>query len=67
MGLDKLDRRGLLGRRGPFARRGRRWGGPDRLEERGRPSRSLMVALLLACLTLITLDYRGGADSPTST
>ena len=31
-----------------------------------RPSlaRSLMVALLLACLTLITLDYHGGADSP---
>lgn len=64
MGLDKLSRRGLLSRPGLLARRGRRWGGPDRLEERGRPSRSLMVALLLACLTLITLDYRGGADSP---
>jgi rod shape-determining protein MreC len=24
----------------------------------------LLVALLLACLTLITLDYRGGSDSP---
>jgi rod shape-determining protein MreC len=44
--------------------REKRWRGTDRLEERGRPSRSLMVALLLACLTLITLDYHGGSDSP---
>ncbi len=29
-----------------------------------RPSRSLLVALLLACATLITLDYHGGTDSP---
>lgn len=29
-----------------------------------RPSRSLLVLLLLACATLITLDYRGGEDSP---
>ena len=29
-----------------------------------RPSRPLLVALLLACATLITLDYHGGADSP---
>lgn len=34
-----------------------------RLEERGRPPRSLVVALLLACATLITLDYHGGTDS----
>ncbi len=29
-----------------------------------RPSRGLLVALLLACFTLITLDARGGDDSP---
>src|SRR5215210_3016506 len=29
-----------------------------------RPSRSLLVALLMACATLITLDYHGGTDSP---
>lgn len=44
--------------------REKRWRGIDRLEERGRPSRSLMAALLLACLTLITLDYHGGSSSP---
>lgn len=42
----------------------KRWRGHDRDEERGRPSRSLMVALLLACLTLITLDHQGGSGSP---
>jgi rod shape-determining protein MreC len=40
----------------------RRLRGP--LDERSRPSRSLLVALVLASLTLITLDYRGGDDSP---
>ncbi len=44
--------------------REKRWRGIGRLDERRRPSRSLMVALLLACATLITLDYHGGADSP---
>ena len=29
-----------------------------------RPSRGLLVVLLLACFTLITLDARGGDDSP---
>lgn len=29
-----------------------------------RPSRSVMVLLVLACLTVLTLDARGGADSP---
>jgi rod shape-determining protein MreC len=29
-----------------------------------RPSRAVLVLLLLACLTLITLDARGGDDSP---
>ena len=45
-------------------RRERRWSGPGRLDERSRPSRSLLVALVLASLTLITLDYNGGDDSP---
>ena len=42
----------------------RRWRAGDRLDERHRPSRALLIALLLGCLTLITLDYRGGSDSP---
>ena len=29
-----------------------------------RPSRTALVLLLLACFTLITLDARGGEDSP---
>ena len=29
-----------------------------------RPSRGVLALLLLACATLITLDYRGGPDSP---
>ncbi len=32
--------------------------------ERPRPSRTLLVLLLLACFTLITLDARGGEHSP---
>jgi len=40
----------------------KRFRGP--IEDRPRPSRSLLVALVLASLTLITLDYRGGDDSP---
>lgn len=43
--------------------REKRWRGIDRLDQRDRPSRSVLVALVLASLTLITLDYRGGADS----
>lgn len=43
--------------------RERRWGSGD-LDERNRPSRALLVALLLACASLITLDYHGGQDSP---
>jgi rod shape-determining protein MreC len=42
--------------------RERRWRGD--LDDRNRPSPALLVALVLACLTLITLDYRGGSDSP---
>jgi rod shape-determining protein MreC len=44
--------------------RERRWNGQRELDDRARPSRSLLVALVLASLTLITLDYRGGDDSP---
>jgi rod shape-determining protein MreC len=35
----------------------------ERYGSRG-PRRSVLVALLLACATLITLDYHGGTDSP---
>ena len=51
--------------RGPrSSSRERRWGSIDRLAERNRPSRALLLALLLACASLITLDYHGGPDSP---
>jgi rod shape-determining protein MreC len=33
-------------------------------DHRQRPSRGLLVLLLLACFTLITLDARGGSHSP---
>jgi rod shape-determining protein MreC len=42
--------------------RERRWRG--NLDDRNRPSPGVLVALVLACLTLITLDYKGGSDSP---
>jgi rod shape-determining protein MreC len=42
--------------------RERRWRGG--LDDHNRPSPALLVALVLACLTLITLDYKGGSDSP---
>ena len=44
--------------------RERRWTGLDRLESRNRPPRSLLVALVLASITLITLDVSGGGSSP---
>lgn len=44
--------------------RERRWRGLDRLESRNRPPRSLLVALVLASVTMITLDFHGGTDSP---
>lgn len=44
--------------------RDKRWKGLDRLEQRDRPSRSVLVALVLACATLITLDHEGGTNSP---
>ncbi|HWJ09930.1 MAG TPA: rod shape-determining protein MreC [Nocardioides sp.] len=36
-------------------------------DDRGRPSRSLVVALLLACATLMVVDKAGGEDSPVAT
>lgn len=42
----------------------KRWKRSDRLDQRDRPSRSVLVALLLGCATLITLDHQGGDDSP---
>ena len=33
-------------------------------EPNKRPSRTVLVLLLLACFTLVTLDVRGGEDSP---
>lgn len=55
---------GKLDRRRFKAARERRWSGRGQLDEGSRPSRSLVVALVLASLTLITLDYHGGDDSP---
>lgn len=43
--------------------RERRWRGLDRLDARNRAPRSLLVALVLASATLITLDHTGGSDS----
>ncbi len=37
---------------------------PPRRPGEPRPRRSVLVALLLACATLITLDYHGGTGSP---
>jgi rod shape-determining protein MreC len=45
-------------------KRDRRWRATASLDGRDRPSRALMVALLLASATLITLDHQGGDDSP---
>lgn len=44
--------------------RERRWRGLDRLDQRKRAPRSLLVALVLASATLMTLDHQGGDDSP---
>ncbi len=44
--------------------RERRWRSLDRLEARNRPPRPLLVALVLASITLLTLDVSGGATSP---
>ncbi len=44
--------------------RERRWRSIADLDDRRRPSRALLVALVLASASLITLDHSGGADSP---
>ncbi|WP_246383308.1 rod shape-determining protein MreC [Nocardioides stalactiti] len=36
----------------------------ERLEASGMPSRSLLVALVLACVALMVVDLSGGKDSP---
>lgn len=41
----------------------KRWRSSDRAGRGGRPPGSVLVALLLACATLITLDHQGGEDS----
>jgi len=45
-------------------RRQRRSRGLDAFDSRNRPPRALLVALLLAGATLVTLDHQGGAGSP---
>ena len=42
----------------------RRWRGLDRLDDRSRPPRSLLVALVLASVTLMTLDHQVDDGSP---
>ncbi len=54
MGLDRGVTRG----------RERRWRSIADLDQRRKPSRALLVALVLASASLITLDHSGGADSP---
>jgi rod shape-determining protein MreC len=44
--------------------RERRWRSLQDLDEPRRPSRALLVALVLASVSLMTLDSQGGADSP---
>ena len=44
--------------------RERRWRGISDLDQRGKPSRALLVALLLASASLITLDHSAGALEP---
>ena len=68
MSLDTLDRR-RVSEQAPSGRlrtdrRDRRWRATARLDGPNRPSRALLVALLLACATLITLDQQGGDNSP---
>ncbi|WP_435769803.1 rod shape-determining protein MreC [Nocardioides sp. SYSU DS0651] len=50
----------------PPSQAGLRRTGPQRDpdDDPGRPSRSLVVALLLACATLMVVDSAGGDDSP---
>ena len=43
--------------------RERRWSSQEQQRRRGEPPRSLVVALVLACVTLITLDLNDTTDS----
>ncbi len=43
--------------------RERRWRAGEQEDRRSSPRTSVVVALLLACATLITLDHQGGEDS----
>lgn len=47
-----------------MAGREKRWRGLDRLEPADRTARSTLVALVLTCATLITLDHASGALDP---
>jgi rod shape-determining protein MreC len=50
---------------GDFRNRERRWRSLGDLDgDRRRPSRALLVALLLASASLIALDHQGGEESP---
>ena len=53
-----------MGAFGGHEGRERRWRGIDSLDSRNRPPRSLLVALVLASVTLVTLDVSGGSSSP---
>ena len=53
-----------MGAFGGHEGRERRWRGMDSLDARNRPPLSLFVALVLASITLVTLDVSGGDDSP---
>lgn len=53
--------------RPPGPPRQRRWRVTDRFEREQRPPTALLVALVLASVCLITLDYHGGSDSPMET
>jgi len=54
-----------LDQRSRLDRREQRWRSTDRLDgDRRRPPTSLVVALVLACLSLMILDARGGDGSP---
>jgi len=44
--------------------RERRWRTTDRLDDEKRPPTALLVALVLASATLLTLDYHGGEGGP---
>jgi rod shape-determining protein MreC len=62
--LARLDHQQRASRRPRQLRRERRWRLSETSDERSRPPRSLVVALVMACVALMTLDYHGGTGSP---